>query len=635
MSLASDDLRSASSVFTNKLRRLVASPTISSNAVTQFQATANSVTAGVDVTFSLTNITGVSAVTLTRNYTPDPATATVLQTWTPNLAAYTWADTDGALQAQGQAFYWITLAPQGIGGTPVSAGPQKIVLNPQLVPPVQPSRISASSGPLVNGTVKITVNVSGATGAVKIQVSGYHGNPADVAVASSASSPLQFVLDATGETVTLEAIGVSAGGAETPTGPTTTITLNGAATIPATVQGVTVTQIAAGNQVNWPSSRDAGTTYKLYRAQRGQTFLLATLLASVTGSAGTLNYLDTAGLAGDWEYFVIATNSVGNSLPSDPASPAILFTSASMPTNTPANTTNTAMVDSIDAGSNVLVRIYGPGGVGTSYSRITGFGSLARPNGTILGLAYTTAYSVLWTGSTGTYIAVTNYPATLPDGYELVGTITTTGATGVIGSGATVTLVINGTGNVIQANPGAVGSGYGTASVNIAGGGGSGAQVDANIVGGQITSYTVRNGGTGYATVPAGTVVGGATAGTSGGGGTTGNAGGSRIGGCVEEGTVVEIPAGTTEELVACDEWVFIDLGDGPLLMHPDTLVSVFKPAGELTTEDRIEVKGAFWRKPEYVGSERRRGVKVKRTCPGGVYFAGPNLVRLHNFKLN
>ena len=517
-----------SPTFTNQLRNLVASPTISANAVSNFTAAANSVTKGVDVSFSLTSITGIATVTLTRNYTPDPATATVLQSWTASLSPYTWSDTDNALQSEGQAFYWLTLAAQGVGGSPVTAGPQTIVLNPQLVAPVPLTAISASSGPLVNGTVKITVNVAGITAAVDIYVSGYQGNAAGVDVATSAATPLQFTLNATGETITLTAIGVSAGGAETTTGPSTTLTLNGTATIPATVEGVTVTQIAAGNQVNWPSSLDAGTTYQLYRAQRGQNFLLATLLASVTGSSGTLDYLDTAGLSGDWEYFVTASNSVGSSLPSPPASPAVLFTSAAMPPNASANTTNTATVDSIDTGSSVLVRIYGPGGVGTSFTRLAGFGSLTRPNGTISGLAYTTTYAVLWTGST--YIASTAYPQTLPDNYELVATIITTGATGVIGSGATVTLVINGTGQVIQANPGALGSLYSSATVNLSGGGGSGAQVTPNVVAGQIPSYTVTNGGGGYATTPTGVVVGGSTTGVSGGGGTTGSPSGARLG---------------------------------------------------------------------------------------------------------
>jgi hypothetical protein len=482
----------------------------------------------VDVTFTLTNITGISAVTLIRNFVMDAATATVLQTWNPMLMDYSWADTDSALQAEGQAFYWIVLSPQGSTGTAVTNGPQTITLNPQLVAPVLPTGISASSGPVINGTVKITVNVSGITSAVKIYATGYHGNPSPVGVASGSSGPLQFTLDATGETITLEAVGVSAGGVETTSGPTTTIILNGAATVPAKVQGVEVTQIPGGNQVNWPGSRDAGSTYKLYRAQRGQSFLLATLLATVTGTAGTLNYLDTAGLTGDWEYFVVATNAVGDSVPSDPASPAVLLTSASLPANTAANTGNNATVDSIDGGTSAIIRIYGPGGVGTSYMRIAGFGNLTRPNGSISGNPYNTALAVMWTGSA--FVVVSSYPGTFPDNYEPVGTLTTTSPTGVVGSGATVTLVIDAGGHVIQANAGAVGSGYLAATVSVAGGGGSGAQIQANVdFYGTIPSYTVLNGGTGYATVPMGTVVGGSGSST-GGGGVAGTTSGSRIG---------------------------------------------------------------------------------------------------------
>lgn len=615
-----------------QLKQMLSSPVISANAVSNFLAQSNSVTQGVDVTFTLTDDTGISAVTLLRNYVMDAATATVLQTWNPLEQSYTWSDTDNALQSQGQAFYWLVLSAMGASGTDITVGPQQIVLNPQLVPPVAPDEISASHAGVVNGTVLVTANVDGIVSGVKIYVTGYKGNAAAVAVAESASTPVQFVLDQTGETITLEAIGVSAGGAEAPTGPTTTLTLDSGATIPAKPEGVEVTQIAAGNQVMFPSSRDAGPTYKIYRAQRGQTFLLATLLATVTGTAGELEYLDTAGLSGDWEYFIIATNAVGDSAPSNPASPAILFTSATIPPNVPVNTTNTATIDSIDTGTNVLVRIYGPGGVGTSYNRLTGFGQLARPNGTISGLAYATKYAIIWTGSV--FLAETTYPSILPDGYEFVGSILTTGPTGVVGLGATVALVIDAFGHIIQANPVTLGSDYVAAMVDISGGGGSDGQVQANVdPSGTIPSYTVINGGTGYATTPTGTVVGSATGGTTGGGGTNGTSDGSLLG-CVEEGTLVEVPEGTTEELLECDEWVVLNVGSGPLRMHPDTLISVFKRASELTSADRIEVQGGFWRKGIF-WDEKRPSVKVRRTCPGGVYFAGPDMVRLHNNKVS
>lgn len=423
-------------VLVAQLQALLASPRISANAVSNFLVVVNAVTGGVDVTFTLTDATGVATVSLVRNFVMDQGTATVIQTWAASAAGYSWADTDSGLAAQGQAFYWLVLAPQGSTGTAVNVGPQNIVLNPDLLPPVEPTEISASSGAIVNGTVKITANVDGIGAAVKIYVSGYHGSAAEVAVATSISSPLQFVLDATGETVTLEAIGVSAGGTETAAGPITTITLDGTPTVPAKVQGVEVTQIAAGNQVTWPQSLDATPTYQLYRAQSGQDFSQATLLATVTGTAASLDYLDTGGLGGNWEYFVTAVNGSGTSLPSDPATPAVLFTSASVPENVPSNTTNTATVDSIDAGTSATARIYGPGGVGTDYYRLTGYGNLDRPSGTVAGLAYATVYCVVWTGTA--YLAVTTYPETLQDGYELVGAVTTVamgGGGGVSGGG--------------------------------------------------------------------------------------------------------------------------------------------------------------------------------------------------------
>lgn len=623
---------SLSPILAVQLGSLVSSPPISSNAISGFQAASNSTTQGIDVTFTLTDLTGISSITLFRNYVLDPATATAIQTWSPSLSDFEYSDTSTTLQEQANAYYWLLLLPTGTSGQAVTVGPQSILLNPQLAAPIPATSVSASHAAAANGTVFVTVNVTFSSPGIKIYVANYHGNPSNVAIAEGSSSPLQFFLDATGETVTFEAIGVSAGGAEASTGPTTTLTLSGGATIPATPQGVTVNQIATGNQITFPSSKDAGPTYKIYLAQRGQTFLLATLLATVTSTAGTVEYLDTNGLNGDWEYFIVATNSVGDSLPSNPAFPTILYSSALIPPNVPVNTTNTATIDSVDSGSSVLVQIYGPGGVGTSYNRLTGFGTLSRPNGTIGGLAYSTAYAIIWTGTT--YIAVTTYPATLPDGYEFVGSIMTTAPTGVVGSGATVTLVIDGSGHVIQANPGSLGSDYSSATVAISGGGGSGAQVTANVdpSSGTIPSYTVVNGGTGYATTPTGAVVPGAGGGTIGGGGTTGTSNGNLVG-CVEEGTLVEVPEGTTEELIPCMEWIVLDLGEGPLYMHPDTLVSVFKKARELTSFDRIEVKGATW-STGIVDRSNHRARKVRRQCPGGIYYAGPSLMRLHNEKV-
>ena len=59
------------------------------------------------------------------------------------------------------------------------------------------------------------------------------------------------------------------------------------------------------------------------------------------------------------------------------------------------------------------------------------------------------------------------------------------------------------TGGVYQ-----VGSGYTSVTVSVSGGGGSGAAVTGNIVGGQVTSYTITNNGSGYTSNPTITVSG-------------------------------------------------------------------------------------------------------------------------------
>lgn len=99
--------------------------------------------------------------------------------------------------------------------------------------------------------------------------------------------------------------------------------------------------------------------------------------------------------------------------------------------NLPLNYTNNATVDSIDAGSSATVRVYGMGGVGSSWTRYTGQGTQTFPAGTITGLAYSTTYYVVWTGSA--YVASTSLPSAISDGYVFAGKPTTVAAGGTGG----------------------------------------------------------------------------------------------------------------------------------------------------------------------------------------------------------
>ena len=106
--------------------------------------------------------------------------------------------------------------------------------------------------------------------------------------------------------------------------------------------------------------------------------------------------------------------------------------SANLPMNVPLNSTNNATVDSVDAGSSATIRIYGPGGLGSSWMRFSGQGTEWYPAGTITGLAYSTSYYVVWTGSS--YLAVTGQSQAVSDSYVFVGRPTTVSAGGGGGS---------------------------------------------------------------------------------------------------------------------------------------------------------------------------------------------------------
>jgi len=106
--------------------------------------------------------------------------------------------------------------------------------------------------------------------------------------------------------------------------------------------------------------------------------------------------------------------------------------STNLPVNVPLNSTNNATVDSVDGGGSATIRIYGPGGVGSSWMRFSGQGTDTYPAGSITGLAYSTAYYVVWTGSA--YLAFTQQSQAVNDSYVFVGRPTTVASGGGGGS---------------------------------------------------------------------------------------------------------------------------------------------------------------------------------------------------------
>jgi hypothetical protein len=103
--------------------------------------------------------------------------------------------------------------------------------------------------------------------------------------------------------------------------------------------------------------------------------------------------------------------------------------------NAPSNSVNNATVDSIDAGNGTAtIRIYGPGGVGSSWTQSYGQGTRTFPGGSVTGLAYSTDYYVVWDTGGQAYLACTSLDQTVADNYVFAGKVTTVASGGTGGT---------------------------------------------------------------------------------------------------------------------------------------------------------------------------------------------------------
>jgi hypothetical protein len=204
-----------------------------------------------------------------------------------------------------------------------------------------------------------------------------------------------------------------------------------------------------------------------------------------------------------------------------------LQTSSATEPNVSLNQSNFATVDSVANGSTATVRIYGSGGVGTSWARISGNSSQVIPAGTILNVTYGITAHVAWDGTQ--YQLVPSLTQTFPDGWIPVGTVSVI-ANGsglvlptfkaIVSAGAIVALQIVTAGNDLTSSP----------TLTITDSTGAGATATCTVSAGSVTGATVTNAGSDYSSTPTVTASGGVSGGTAGGGGNTGNNGGRLFG---------------------------------------------------------------------------------------------------------
>ena len=427
----------------DRLDRFIDRRPLTDHPISAFQVAFNATTLGITVTFKLVRQAGISTIVLKRNFSKDIGAAVAINTWDAralgNGQKVSYEDNDQAIKGQATVFYWLECQPFIDDFSPVVVGPQTTALSPDLGAPNAIADFDASHEAVAGGVVQVGISFKPPVGdarfgSCKIAIAGYNGIAATVEIAQSATSPFKFALLQTGETVTLSAIAVSQNGIEsTATAPTKVLTLGATATVPAKLIGATAVELPTGTQIIFPAGVESNITqYQVYRGRRSGGFAAASSIGTVTPTgASAYVFLDTGGLGGAFEWYVFAVNAIGNGAASaqilpDPAS----LTSADQPPNAPFNNTNFATVDSIDAGADATIRIYGTGGVGSSWTRTTGYGNETYAAGTILHKSYTTKYWIVWDVANQAYVALTSAPASLPDNFVFAGVVTTVAAGG-------------------------------------------------------------------------------------------------------------------------------------------------------------------------------------------------------------
>jgi hypothetical protein len=427
----------------DRVERLIDRRPLSRQPLDSFLATFNGTTKGATVTFKLVNNAGIGTLVLRRNFSMDFGSSAVVNTWDAqaltNGQTVTFDDSDSDIKNNTDVFYWVDCQPTIKDFSSITVGPQQLTLTLDQLAPNPIVAFDASHEAASGGTVSIGIVFKVATGdsrfgSCRIYISGYNGVAATVEIAQNATSPFRFNLLQTGETVTLTAVAVSLNGIEsTGTPPTKVITLGTGATTPAKIIGASAVEIATGVQISFPAGPESNITlYQIFRGPRGQGFAASSSIGTVTPTGSSAyTFLDSSGLGGVYEWFVFSVNPIGSGTASDRILPAsVSLTSADQPPNAPSNSTNNASVTSSDAGTDVTIDVSGFAGIGTSWTRPTGYGTQTLPHFTIQHKAYSTKYWVVWDTVALIGQAFTSAPSALADNFAFAGVVTTVGSGG-------------------------------------------------------------------------------------------------------------------------------------------------------------------------------------------------------------
>ena len=249
------------------------------------------------------------------------------------------------------------------------------------------------------------------------------------------TDPSVYEWSVTEELSILDVPQVSINSSTVPVAPTSVTLTSSAATEVISTSGIVQPRI----QVSWDTPLDT------YATQIFIQYQLATDVGWTSGGAVDVS-LNSAFIS-PVQIGSVYNVRICSSRPSGALSPfaevdghtvsgsATVITTVSLNPNAPSNTSDNSTIDSIDESGAATIRVYGPGGDGSSWTRYAGSATIIEPAAHITGNAYATGYYIVYDVFNNVFNALTSYLSTLNDDFYYLGFLTTCSATGSDGTG--------------------------------------------------------------------------------------------------------------------------------------------------------------------------------------------------------
>ena len=288
---------------------------------------------GATVSFNVAALTNATSIVLLRSLTNSVLAAVQLEAVPLAIGAYTYDDRAAAIVGK-KVWYWVALQnSQGyvtyVGGITVTVV--------QGSAPHAVNWVEASSNFSGDDSVQVNVVcevVAGAdvSGGIAVFVAGYQGNPAEVLIYQDTTETLSFHLKITGENVTIYVATVNADGALSALSGGVALLLNGAATKPCRLTGLSALEGNGFTQISFSAGPEPGIMlYRLYRGPYGGTFSQAAVVSTIAPTDEAQYSMQDRVVNGGsltYQWFVTAVgpagiNPQGESDPSDAIYPAV------------------------------------------------------------------------------------------------------------------------------------------------------------------------------------------------------------------------------------------------------------------------------------------------------------------------